>query len=218
MDTIPITLTNGKWIIGDVSVAEGDDVFIVNSGEDTKTYTFSEGEYGKRILMLNIENNDDYILGVYHISGTDAEGATGYYLNPGGEPSVKDKSKKRLPPDVYDLAPSPQSALWVQPWIVKGAKVGDVSSRGVKIHYGTSVVWTEGCFVISTDYYIYKSSIKFNLNISISTLEKFDKLLGAKRVAWHTYINPITKKIKKRLGAEFGEDLKQYKLILKDGL
>jgi len=60
----------------------------LKTGYKTQTYTFSEGEYGKRVNVLNLENNEDYTLGIYHVSGQEGEGATGYAVTPGGEPST----------------------------------------------------------------------------------------------------------------------------------
>ena len=77
-DTIDIVKNDdGKWSISNIQIVKGDDVFRVKTGDETQTYTFSEGEYGKRVNILNLENNDDYTLGIYHISGAE-NGGTGY--------------------------------------------------------------------------------------------------------------------------------------------
>jgi RHS repeat-associated protein len=88
LDTVDIIKNEkGKWEISKTQIVKGDDVFRVKVGDETKTYTFSEGEYGKRFNVLNLESKGDnktgYTLGIYHISGQEGEGATGYTITPG---------------------------------------------------------------------------------------------------------------------------------------
>ena len=81
-DTLDIMKNDdGKWIVSNTQVVKGDDVFRVKVGEETKTYTFSEGEYGERINYLRLESNENETFGLYHLSGTSK---TGYGLEPEG--------------------------------------------------------------------------------------------------------------------------------------
>ena len=139
-DTLDINKNDeGKWAISNSQIVKGDDVYRVKIGDEIKTYTFSEGEYGNRLNILNIENTDNYTLGIYHLSGSEEEGATGYVVTPGGTPSTKVSSGKRLPDDTYTLTGTgsgkDQSAYkWVQPLLFLGENGGYVGGRGVKIH------------------------------------------------------------------------------------
>ncbi len=213
-DTIDIVKNDdGKWSISNIQIVKGDDVFRVKTGDETQTYTFSEGEYGKRVNILNLENNDDYTLGIYHISGAE-NGGTGYTITPGGEASTGKGSNKRLPPDTYTLEQG--GGIWHQPWVTEGETSGDVRSRGIKFHfgYGDPTKWTKGCFVISSNYTPKNGSILFEESESRQALINFDRNLGA------TDINTNKKVEGKRytlIGAKFGKSVLDYKLILKDG-
>ncbi len=216
LDTIDIVKNaEGKWVISKRQIVEGDDVFRVKDGDVTKTYTFSEGEYGKRILVLNLENTKKYTLGIYHISGKSDEKATGYVVTPGGEPSTEVGSGKRLPDDVYTLAPTKSHQVkWVQPWIQRGESVGDVSKRGVKIHPVASsdkeveaVKWTAGCFIVCTEYIIRNNGIYYNSSKSKETSKKINTILGATK----HYEKVGTKN---RPGSDFSKGI-DYKLIQK---
>ncbi len=67
MDTLDIEFgANATWEKSNAQIVE---VFRVTKDGKTTTYTFSAGEYGERVNMLNLETNDDYTLGVYHVSG-----------------------------------------------------------------------------------------------------------------------------------------------------
>jgi len=213
-DTIDIVKNDdGKWSISNIQIVKGDDVFRVKTGDETQTYTFSEGEYGKRVNILNLENNEDYTLGIYHISGAE-NGGTGYTITPGGEASTGKGSNKRLPPDTYTLEQG--GGIWHQPWVTEGETSGDVRSRGIKFHfgYGDPTKWTKGCFVISSNYTPKNGSILFEESESRQALINFDRNLGA------TDINTNKKVEGKRytlIGAKFGKSVLDYKLILKDG-
>ena len=112
-DTINISNNDGKWIFNNPIVAKGDDVFNVTIDGKTSTYTFSEGEWGERVDALNLESNNDYTLGVYHVSGVEKDG-TGYYVTPGGKPSTKVGSNARIPEGCYPIL-SPNGGKWRQP-------------------------------------------------------------------------------------------------------
>lgn len=97
-DTINISYVNKKWKIDAPIIADGNDVFNVANGDKKETYEFSQGEHGKRVNLLNLEigeTKDSYTLGVYHISG-EADNGTGFYVAPGGEPSTKNGSGRRI--------------------------------------------------------------------------------------------------------------------------
>ncbi|HOV55811.1 MAG TPA: RHS repeat-associated core domain-containing protein [Bacteroidales bacterium] len=218
MDTIDIVKNDdGKWSISNTQIVKGDDVFRVKTGDKTQTYTFSEGEYGKRVNVLNLENNEDYTLGIYHVSGQEGEGATGYAVTPGGEPSTTKGSHKRLPDDVYTITPTnSHDHKWVQPLISIGEKSGNVSGRGVKIHPAPSKLpftevtqWTDGCFVISTDYFIKNGLLYYNSNTSINTSTQINTLLGATK-----HYNAVG--TKNRPGSDFNNGI-NFKLIQKSG-
>jgi len=214
-DTLDIIKNDdGKWTISKTQIVKGDDVFRVNNGRGTKTYTFSEGEYGKRINVLNLENNEDYTLSIFHISGA-IEGGTGYAITPGGDASAKQGSNKRLPSDVYTLGQSGKGAIWQQVWVLNGKKSGDVSGRGIKFHFGYSTPrqWTDGCFVISSDYTKQGGKIKFNQNETRAALRSFDRIMGATKIFDYSYPG----KSYRLIGAEFMKPVLDYKLILKDG-
>ena len=213
-DTLDIIKNDaGKWIVANTKIVAGDDIFRVKVGDETNTYTFSEGEYGKRINMLNLENNDNYTLSIYHISGAEV-GGTGYAVTPGGSASVEVNSNKRLPADVYDLEASPNSGvIWRQPWVVKGENIGSVVNRGIKFHFGYTEPrkWTDGCFVISSDYDIQNGVIKYTQEQSRQAVRDFDRHLGATEV-----YNYKDKKKYMQIGAKFKQTKLEHKLILKD--
>nr|WP_305067218.1 RHS repeat-associated core domain-containing protein [Mangrovivirga halotolerans] len=185
-DTVDINKNSeGIWEISKVQLAKGDDIFRVNDGENTKTYTFSEGEYGERVNMLNLENTDKYTLGVYHISGVKfKEGRVGYFVTPGGSASTKVGSNKRLPADIYQLQESPAGTQWQQVWVTNGNANGDVSARGIKIHFAgnTPSNWTQGCFVISSSYTKKGGNIRYDFEQSRVALMLLDFHLGANSI------------------------------------
>ncbi len=211
-DTLDIVKNDaGKWSVSNTQIVKGDDVFRVKIGDETKTYTFSEGEYGKRVNVLNLENNDDYTLGIYHISGAE-EGGTGYTITPGGEASTEKGSNKRLPQDTYTLGQG--YGMWKQPWVLSGETGGDVSNRGIKFHFGYTYPkdWTQGCFVLSSDYTPENGTIKFNQSESRQALRNFDRNLGATSI----YNYNLQGKRYPLIGAKFAKPLLDNKLIIKD--
>jgi len=219
LDTVDINFNDdGIWEITNSQVVKGNDVFRVTKDGETTTHTFSEGEYGKRVNVLNLENTDDYTLGVYHVSGSKfKDWSVGYVVTPGGDASTEVGSGKRLPEDIYDLKASPEGTKWEQVWVTNGKANGDVSARGIKFHFGGSTPsdWTEGCFIFSSSYTKNSNNIQFNFNESRRATIWMDFQLGAQyvyRYAKQKYNGAG------RIGANFGNtNLLNHKLIIKDG-
>jgi len=212
LDTIDVNKNDkGIWTITNKQIVEGNDVFRINTGNETKTYTFSDGEYGKRINILNLENNEDYTLGIYHISGAE-EGGTGFVITPGGEPSTELGSNKRLPSDIYKLGHG--GTKWDQVWVLSGENSGNVSERGIKFHFGypNPTAWTTGCFVISSGYTKEGDAISFKKDESRQALIDFDTNLGGKTYNYNRSGYTYT-----FIGVNFDKQNLDHKLILKDG-
>ena len=210
-DTINVSYSNNKWIFEAPKMAEGDDVFNVTIDGNVTTYTFSEGEYGKRVNCLNLnigKSKSDFTLGIYHISGIQENG-TGYYVTPGGAPSIINGSGQRIPEGIYSIETPTPNEKWQKP------KVGGaVEGRGIKFHYGSGNVrkWTSGCFVISFDYKMNMGIILYDINESMKASQKFDEFLGA---SYHfDYSTTINGKKRNRNGSKF-KNVITYKLILK---
>ena len=160
-DTINISYVNKKWKIDAPIIADGNDVFNVANGDKKETYEFSQGEHGKRVNLLNLEigeTKDSYTLGVYHISG-EADNGTGFYVAPGGEPSTKNGSGRRIPDGTYPIINPTAGSQWIKPGVG-----GNVSKRGIRFHYGGTNPrsWTEGCFVLSSGYSVNGNTIHYN--------------------------------------------------------
>ncbi|NPA45696.1 MAG: RHS repeat-associated core domain-containing protein [Chlorobi bacterium] len=210
----------GIWEIHNYQRVEGDDVIrLRGEGVQPNDYVFSEGEYGDRVIALNLEGNENYTLGVFLVSGASKEydeGAYGFYVVPGGEASNKVGSNARLPDDIYTISGSP-GRVWVQPGVIRGNKVGDVSLRGVRFHYyggrggnefGNPREWTDGCFVLFSSYTYKNGKLWVNVNDSKRTSMFFDLQLGATRIL------PKAGS-KNRLGGVFGNGIQKHTLILK---
>ena len=219
LDTVDINYNADDeiWEITNTQMVEGDDVFRVTRDGETTTHTFSEGEYGERVNMLNLETNDDYTLGVYHVSGADREnGRTGYFVTPGGDASTEVGSGARLPADTYDLQSSPETASWRQIWVTNGEANGNVSARGIKFHFGGSnpADWTQGCFILSSSYTKNGNNIQYSFGESRRATIWMDFHLGATSVYRYA-----TQKYNGsgRIGATFNTTNLTHKLILKDG-
>ncbi|MBO4588168.1 MAG: RHS repeat-associated core domain-containing protein [Bacteroidales bacterium] len=211
-DTLCITFNKDtkKWEISKPIVAEGNDVFnVIGADGNVTTHIFSEGNYGERVDCLNIDINSDYALGVYHVSGTD-NGGTGFYVTPGGEASKKTGSKKRISEGTYPITTPTGEEGWRQPGVG-----GDVIGRGIRFHYGNGnpQLWTEGCFVLFTDYTLNGTGIRITKNNSISASESFDKHLGASGFYNYT-IKRSNGSTKSRQGATFPQNINK-KLVLK---
>lgn len=176
---------------------------------DTQTYEFSQGEHGKRVNLLNLEigeTKDSYTLGVYHISG-EADNGTGFYVAPGGEPSTKNGSGRRIPDGTYPIINPTAGSQWIKPGVG-----GNVSKRGIRFHYGGTNPrsWTEGCFVLSSGYSVNGNTIHYNADESKTASRNFDNALGA---IGHFSYRPKSRTYN-REGATFNAPIK-HTLILK---
>ena len=208
-DTINISYVNKKWKIDAPIIADGNDVFNVANGDKKETYEFSQGEHGKRVNLLNLEigeTKDSYTLGVYHISG-EADNGTGFYVAPGGEPSTKNGSGRRIPDGTYPIINPTAGSQWIKPGVG-----GNVSKRGIRFHYGGTNPrsWTEGCFVLSSGYSVNGNTIHYNADESKTTSRNFDNALGA---IGHFSYRPKSRTYN-REGATFNAPIK-HTLILK---
>ena len=93
MDTLNVTYNNTtkRWDIGTLVIAQGNDVInVTKSNGLTGSVVFSEGEYGKRICNVTLEDNGQQTLSVFMLAG---EGVAGYAVEPSG---VADNSKSYL--------------------------------------------------------------------------------------------------------------------------
>lgn len=210
-DTLNITYSENRWKFDKPILAKGNDVFNVTINNQTESYTFSEGEYGKRVNFLNLyigENKSDYALGIYHVSG-EQENGTGYYVTPGGYPSTVIGSGRRIPEGTYPIITPASGATWRKPGVG-----GNVSNRGIRFHYGSGNArgWTEGCFVLSSDYTISGGKVQYNLNESKKASQNFDKILGASHYDYKIPARNGTTKT--RNGSRFYTSI-SHKLILK---
>ena len=208
-DTINISYVNKKWKIDAPIIADGNDVFNVANGDKKETYEFSQGEHGKRVNLLNLEigeTKDSYTLGVYHISG-EADNGTGFYVAPGGEPSTKNGSGRRIPDGTYPIINPTAGSQWIKPGVG-----GNVSKRGIRFHYGGTNPrsWTEGCFVLSSGYSVNGNTIHYNTDESKTASRNFDNALGA---IGHFSYRPKSRTYN-REGATFNAPIK-HTLILK---
>ena len=203
-DTLNIAFNGNKWSYESPIVSKGDDVFNVTINNITQQFTFTNGKYEERVNALNLEINDNYTLGVYHISGTGNEG-TGFYVAPGGTPSIKEGSGKRIPDGEYPIL-APSGGQWQQPQVG-----GSVCNRGIRFHYGAPDPrkWTQGCFVLSSDYSLSNGGIRFQMNESQTAVQNFDYCLGGG--AFYQY---KTRSNKLRYGSRFHQPIK-HKLYLK---
>ena len=142
---------------------------------------------------------------MYHISG-EADNGTGFYVAPGGEPSTKNGSGRRIPDGEYSITNPPEGAKWRKPGVG-----GNVSGRGIRFHYGSGNPrnWTEGCFVLSSEYVINEhGDISYKRANSMEASRAFDTALGASE-----HFSYKTGK-KTREGSRFPNSIK-HKLILK---
>ena len=86
---------------------------------------------------------------------------------------------------------------------------------GYRFHYGRGNArgWTEGCFVLSSDYTISGGKVQYNLNESKKASQNFDKILGAS--SHYDYKIPARNgTTKTRNGSRFDTSI-SHKLILK---
>lgn len=87
-----------------------------------------------------------------------------------------------------------------------------VSAREIRFHYGYPFPrkWTEGCFVLSSDYSNNGKQIQFSKQKSINAVQEFDYALGGGRL--YNYSFNRNGKVKTRKGAKF-DDKRGYSKI-----
>ena len=188
MDTINITYNpeTGSWDYSDPIIAEGHDIFrITNADGITKTFSFSDGEYGKRVCALNIidAGEESYCFGVMYVSSLGKDGLY-YYVTPGGAASEKTGSGRRIPNGNYEMIAG-EGDKWTLAGISKSDKY-DVSARGIRIHYAglDHKSWktfrpnTRGCFVVTTCNPINNNSFNWIGDYSKSASRRLQQQLG----------------------------------------
>ena len=209
LDTIRVTYEEEQWNISDPIIAEGDDVIIVTDEEgNEETITYDEGEYGNRVIALNLNINEQYALGVYHISGV-KENGTGFYVTPAAGPSTIKNSGKRIPEDTYDMVAG--LGVWKVAGIGKGENY-DVTERGIRVHYASNDFnnWksfsanTQGCFVVNYASPVRNGKFSWIGKSSQKASIYFQRLLGG---VDYYYNN--------RIGAKFQDNKILHKFILK---
>ena len=211
LDTIRVTYKNNQWEISSIVVAEGDDVIIVidEDGND-ETYTYKEGEYGKRIIMLTLSyggTKNDESFGVYHVSGA-KENGTGFYVTRGGN-SLEKNSGEGVPEGDYPILAPSSTADWQQVGLG-----GKIVLRGIRIHPGTSYKWSGGCYILFTDYKYSNEMTIFDLSNSREAVKKLNILLGADPNR-ADYQYQSRKNGNNRYGAYFPNEIKDIRLIQK---
>ncbi len=167
MDTLNVTYNNTtkKWDIGTPILAQGNDVINVTKGDGTTgSVVFSEGDYGKRICNVTLEDNGQQTLSVFMLS---REGVAGYAVEPTG---VADNSKSYkadgvivpIECGIYSIGTveGPKWNGWPELYNETLAK-----GRGVAMHYAWSKTkdarhqgclpardWSTKCAVVSSSY------------------------------------------------------------------
>ena len=207
-DSIHVNCIDNMWQTEEPVLSKGDDVFIINDGNKTSAITYNEGEYGKRVCALNLDVNDNYTLGVYYVSGAGKKGC-GFYVTPGGEASSQVGSGARIPEGNYPIL-APNGGKWQQPQVG-----GIVAPRGIRFHYGypSPRNWTEGCFVLSHNYYIDNGNIQFNKQNSMDAVQDFDYALGGGDFYKYSFVNSRGK-VQTRFGSKFENSI-LHKLYLR---
>ncbi len=174
-DTIDINKNeNGKWIVSNAQILKGNDIFRVKNGDETKIYTFSGGEYGKRINYLRLDDKNSETFGMFQLSGTNT---TGYIVEPEGPDTRESGKNKRIPEGEYNIKYSIGSLWPGYPQIYNN----EVSmGRGVKLHWGSSRKWSEACLVVANDYYLDpQGKVRFDISNSENTSKIVNSYLGA---------------------------------------
>lgn len=221
MDTVKITYNQeiGSWNYADPIIAEGNDVFrITNSEGITNTFTFSNGEYGKRVCALNIydDGEESYCFGIMYVSSKGEEGVY-FYVTPGGNSSAVENSGCRIPEDNYSM----YGGLGDR-WKLASIGVGennDVTSRNIRIHYAgyDHKSWetfrknTLGCFVVTTYNPIQNNTFNWIGSYSKSASRRIQQQLGGTE-----YIYQYGKGF--RYGALFQNNHISFNFILKSNL
>ena len=204
-DTVMVNYADGKWVIDNTQLAEGNDVFIVNIDGKEQQYTFNIGDYGQRVDALNLEITDKYALGIMHVSGSEDNY---YYVAPGGPSSNSVGSGARVNDGNYPIQAPASGAKWQKPGLG-----GSVVGRGIRFHYGGHNLRkaSSGCFIITDDYEIEKGIVTPGIGNSKIASRKFDASLGAS--GHKNYIVPGSKS-KIREGSTFLSPIK-FVLVLK---
>ena len=190
-DTVTVTYNSdtNHWDLGTPIIAKGNDVINVTDKDgNTTSYEFSEGEYGERINMLNLENTgereDGYVLGVYHVSGA-KEGGTGFYVTPGGNASNDENSGRRIIEGTYPIVAPFEKARWLFPGVG-----GEAIVRGCRFHWGDGIAkdWTDGCFILFSNYTLDRAkNICITETNSKNAAINYAHLLGGVGTASSTY-------------------------------
>ena len=183
-----------KWDFETPIIAEGNDVINVTKGdgEDPVSVEFSEGDYGKRICNLTLEDNGQQTLDVFLLSG---EGVAGYAVEPTG---VADNSKSvekygvTVPIEcgIYSIGPvgGDKWSGWPEQYNNTLAK-----GRGVAIHYAWSKRndskhqsglkakdWSTKCAVVSSSYALNSQGVVlYDGNQSKAMAQKVASYCGA---------------------------------------
>jgi RHS repeat-associated protein len=217
LDTLDVTRNkNGIWKVTNYQRAKGNDVIRVSGkGVQRTDYIFSEGEYGERVIALNLEVTDDYTLGIVLISDPKyvyEEGSYSFYVTPGGEADNRLNSNKRLEDGLYIVgATTDIGSKWYQPWVISP----EVRYKGIKFHpmasktkkFGNPRGWTKGCFVLFSEYlFDKKGKLRVKTKNSKFTSMFFNLQLGASELY-------NQKGSKDRPGAEFPEDFRKPLII-----
>ena len=203
-DTINVTYNNQteKWEYSAPILNKGNDIIVINGNGIEKTITFSEGLYGERVLLVNLTIDDDYTLGLYHVSGK--KDAIGFYITPGGDASEVEGSNKRIPEGVYPMTTPEGTEQWRVPGIG-----GSVLSRGIRFHPGKGVGSTLGCHVLCSNYTMNEGLPNFSYEVSVNSSMKFYKALGD--VEFYNYKSSNGRT---RIGTKYKRRL-QHQIILK---
>ncbi len=198
-DTLDITFANGKWSYSTPIIAKGNDIFRIHKDNRIGIATF-EGGNSLNLLNLFVGDDKNYTLGIYHISGSSEIGSTGFYVAPGGKASIVEESKRRIPDGTYPMTTPEGWEQWRQPGIG-----GSVKDRGIRFHFGYPhpLNWTEGCFILSSDYSVVNNNIEYNKEESRSQVRAFDFALGASKV----YDYRVKGKKYMRIGASFSNPI-----------
>lgn len=171
-DTLNISYINGKWVFDNPIIAKGNDVFNVTIDGQTNSYTFSDGEYGSRMNVLNLESNEKETFGVYQLSGTET---AGYVAQPKG-PATKAADGSRLQDGSYNTIIG-AGKQW--PTYVGLINYNLYEGSGARVHYGTDHTWSTACLIVSSDYYMAGGIHKFNLNESRLAVSSINKYMGS---------------------------------------
>ena len=171
-DTINISYKEGKWNYAKPIIADGNDVFNVTVDGQTSSYTFSEGEYGNRMNVLNLESNNKETFGMYQLSGTET---VGFVVQPHG-PATKAIDGSRLKDGSYKTIIG-YGVQW--PTYVGLINHNLYDGKGARVHCGTDYSWSKACLVISSSYYKKGGIHKFHLDESRAAVYNFVLYMGS---------------------------------------